>query len=81
MPGNGQTIETDVLIIGGGIAGARAAVETAGAGANTTLVTKGIFGSGTSVGPVVCAAVGPWTTPEDSKELHFWHAPKKDTTC
>jgi len=71
MLGNGQTIETDVLIIGGGIAGARAAVEAAGVGASTTLVTKGIFGSGTSVGPVVCAAVGPWTTPEDSKELHF----------
>jgi len=66
-----QVIETDVLVIGGGISGARAAVEAAGADADVTLVTKGIFGSGTSVGPVVCAAVGPWSTPEDSKELHF----------
>lgn len=66
-----QIIEADVLVIGGGIAGARAAVEAAGAGADVTLITKGIFGSGTSVGPIVCAAVGPWSTPEDSKELHF----------
>ena len=66
-----QIIETEVLVIGGGISGARAAVEAAGAGADVTLITKGVFGSGTSVGPVVCAAVGPWSTPEDSKELHF----------
>ena len=66
-----QIIKTDVLVIGGGISGTRAAIEAAGAGADVTLITKGIFGSGTSVGPVVCAAVGPWSTSEDSKELHF----------
>jgi len=66
-----QYLDTDVLVIGGGIAGARAAVEAAGAGVDVTLVTKGIFGSGTSVGPVVCAAVGPWAPKDDSKDLHF----------
>jgi len=66
-----HTIETDVLVIGGGIAGARAAIEAAGCGADTTLITKGVFGSGTSVGPVVCAAVGPWAPEDDSKDLHF----------
>jgi len=66
-----QIIETDILIIGGGISGARAAVEAAGMGADVTLITKGIFGSGTSVGPSVCAGVGPWAVAQDSKELHF----------
>lgn len=66
-----QDIDTDVLVIGGGIAGARAAIEAVASGANTTLITKGIFGSGTSVGPVVCAAVGPWAPEDDTKDLHF----------
>lgn len=35
------------------------------------LITEGLYASGPSVGPVVCAAVGPWTTPQDSKDLHF----------
>jgi succinate dehydrogenase/fumarate reductase flavoprotein subunit len=66
-----ENFKTDVLVIGGGIAGARAAVEAAGQGAQVTLVTKGIFGSGTSVGPVVCSGAGPWTTKIDSRDLHF----------
>lgn len=66
-----EQLNTDVLIIGGGIAGARAAIEASGLGADTTIVTKGIFGSGTSVGPVVCAAVGPWAPKDDSKDIHF----------
>ena len=66
-----EVIETDVLVLGSGIAGCRAAIEAAREGANVTLVTKGILASGTSVGPVVCAAVGPWAPPDDSKDLHF----------
>ncbi|MCX8126854.1 MAG: FAD-binding protein, partial [Dehalococcoidia bacterium] len=61
-----EKLTTDVLVIGGGIAGARAAIEAAGLGATTPLVTKGVVGSGTSVGPVVCAAVGPWAPEDDS---------------
>lgn len=66
-----REIETDVLVVGGGIAGSRAAIEAKRSGAKTLLVTKGVHGSGTSVGPVVCAAVGPWGPPDDRKDLHF----------
>ena len=37
-------IETDVLVIGGGGAAARAAIESHQAGAKTTLAVKGRFG-------------------------------------
>lgn len=48
---------TDVLVIGGGAAGARAALESSQAGAETTLVVKGRFGvSGTSCYRVAEAA-------------------------
>jgi len=66
-----EYITTDVLVVGGGIAGARAAIASAANSADVTLITKGIYASGTSVGPVVCAAAGPWTTPQDSRDLHF----------
>lgn len=66
-----RQLETDVLIVGAGIAGSRAAIEADRDGARTMLVTKGVHGSGTSVGPVVCAAVGPWAPADDSKDLHF----------
>jgi succinate dehydrogenase/fumarate reductase flavoprotein subunit len=64
-------LDCDVLVVGGGIAGARAAIEAATTGARVVLLTKGVFGSGTSVGPVVCAAVGPWAPPGDSIDRHF----------
>jgi succinate dehydrogenase/fumarate reductase flavoprotein subunit len=66
-----RRLETDVAIVGGGIAGSRAAIEAARAGARVLLLTKGIYGSGTSVGPVVLAGVGAWAPPEDSVDLHF----------
>jgi len=37
-------IETDVLIIGAGIAGCRAAIEAHDLGASVLLTTKGLFG-------------------------------------
>ena len=45
-----SNIETDVLVIGGGAAGARAAIESLGHGMKTTLVVKGLLGkSGCSI--------------------------------
>ena len=44
-----ETVTTDVLVIGGGSAAARAALEASSLGANVTLVDKGNLGqSGTS---------------------------------
>lgn len=66
-----QTIDTDVLIIGGGAAACRAAIEAASLGVDVTLVDKGIFGhsgcSGIHHGWAIAGAVGPG----DSKKLHF----------
>lgn len=39
-----EIIETDVLIIGAGIAGCRAAIEACNHGARVVLTTKGLFG-------------------------------------
>ena len=41
---NYQIIETDVLIIGAGMAGCRAAIEASNQGVRVTLTTKGLFG-------------------------------------
>ena len=43
-----QTIDTDVLIIGGGVAGMMAALGSLRAGVTPVLVTKGTYGSGSS---------------------------------
>ncbi len=58
--------ETDVLIIGGGMAGAWAALGAARAGAQVTLVDKGYVGTSG-----VTAAAGPghwWVAPEHREE-------------
>lgn len=44
MPEN-ETLATDVLIIGSGAAGTRAAIEAAGRGVNVVLTSKGAFGA------------------------------------
>jgi fumarate reductase (CoM/CoB) subunit A len=44
-----RTLETDVLIIGSGLAGLRAAIEAAKQGVNTTVISKGV-GSNTALG-------------------------------
>ena len=67
-----QIIETDVLIIGGGIAGPRAAIEAKNRGARVFMIVKGIYGaSGCSLSPSTASAIGPWSDPKDSVEKHL----------
>lgn len=64
--------ETDVLVIGGGAAGARAALKAYDEGESVILVTKGRIGkSGCTIGALYSSGVGPWRNPKDSKENHF----------
>ena len=68
-----RIIETDVLVIGSGAAGCRAAIEVGRCNAKVTLVTKGLFGKcGCSVMSTTSynAAFGH-TDPEDSVDIHF----------
>lgn len=64
-----QTIPSDVLIIGGGNAGLRAAIEAAGLGARTVVVSKGPFPSGASA--VAGGLLQASFDPHDSKDIHF----------
>ena len=70
-----EVVHTDVLVVGGGAAGARAALETNRAGADTLLVTKGKFGkAGTSTFQVSDAAgfgASGFVDPKDSIEVHY----------
>ena len=73
MLGFDGTVETDVLIIGTGAAGCRAAIEAAEFGANVRLVSKGVFGrSGTTnMAEVVYAAAIGHTDRSDKPWFHF----------
>ncbi|KPK90704.1 MAG: hypothetical protein AMJ94_08770, partial [Deltaproteobacteria bacterium SM23_61] len=57
--------ETDVLVIGGGLAGMRAAIEAHDQGASVLLIIKGKLGR---MNAGICsyhfAAVGPWGDPD-----------------
>lgn len=70
-----ETVEIDILVIGGGGAAARAAVEASDQGASVAVVLKGRIGrSGSTVFPVALhgtfgAATG--NDPTDSPEQHF----------
>jgi len=65
-----KTVKSDVLIIGGGISAAMAAVEAAGKGANTVLVDKGTFmASGSS--PVTLGGLAAFIGTDDSPELLY----------
>ena len=65
-----EIIDVDVLVVGGGAAGCRAAIEAANRGAKTVLVTKGRVGrSGCSPQALMVSGVGPWSDPKDSVEL------------
>lgn len=57
-----QQIETDVLVIGGGPAGAWAAVAAAARGASVTLVDKGFCGTSGATAP---SGTGLWHVPRD----------------
>ena len=65
--------ETDVLVIGGGGAGAMATLHAHNQGAKALLVIKGKFGrtGGTTCAMGAATAVGPWHEPEDSQQVHF----------
>jgi fumarate reductase (CoM/CoB) subunit A len=71
-----EKIHTDVLVIGGGGAGARAALEAAKKGANVILVDKGDFGKSGSTSYGVAEVAGfnaadGAVDPEDNPEQHF----------
>ena len=70
-----HVINADVLVVGGGAAAARAALESAKQGAQTVLVTKGKFGlSGTSSYRVAEAAgfsASGIAHPEDNPDIHY----------
>ena len=61
------TLETDVLIIGGGGAGCRAAIEAHDQGSKVMMIVKGRLGhSGCTLNVGTSAGVGPWAVKEDS---------------
>ncbi|MDA8292402.1 MAG: fumarate reductase/succinate dehydrogenase flavoprotein subunit [Actinomycetota bacterium] len=67
-----ETHSLDVLIIGAGGAGLRAAVESSAAGARTAIVTKSLLGKAHTVmaeGGVAAALGNVW--PEDNWKVHF----------
>ena len=70
MPDNTHSfVDVDVLVIGGGGAACRAAIEAHDSGASVLMVVKGSFGnSGCTLYVGTSAAVGPWALPQDSNE-------------
>jgi len=65
-------IEADVLVIGGGLAGMRAAIEANLLGATVVLAVKGkLAKSGSGVSAYHGAGIGPWSEPGDNKECHL----------
>lgn len=68
-----RTIDADVLVLGGGGAGLRAAIEARKYGANVLLVCKSRVGLGNNTaisGSGIAAGTG-WREPTDSAEAHF----------
>jgi len=68
-----QTINTDVLVIGGGAAGLRAAIAARKHGVNVVLTSESPvgFGNNTAISRAALAATGIWKEPGDSPEVHF----------
>ena len=62
-----EVINTDVLVVGGGGAGCRAAIEAHDRGVDVLLLVKGELGnSGCTLNVGTSAAVGPWAEEGDS---------------
>ncbi len=68
-----QIVETDVLVIGGGLAALRAALHAAGTGATVTVAVKRKLGrcGSSAVTSGGYAATDPTITPEDSWQRHY----------
>lgn len=66
-------LETDVLVIGGGLAGLCAAISSASDLSDTTIITKTLVGGAntTSMAAGILSAVTPFGDPSDSTDLHF----------
>src|SRR5450759_2231606 len=67
-----ETHECDVLVVGAGGAGLRAAIEASAHGARTTLVCKSLLGKAHTVmaeGGIAAAMGNVW--PEDNWKVHF----------
>jgi fumarate reductase (CoM/CoB) subunit A len=65
-----ETFDTDVLVVGGGLAALRAAYDAAGEGARVALAVKGRAGrSGSSA--MTSAGYSAWIRPDDSPERHY----------
>jgi len=62
-----EVIETDVLVIGSGGSGCRAAIEAHDQGVDVLMISKGRLGhSGCTLNVGTSAAVGPWGDKDDS---------------
>ena len=68
-----EVVESDVLVIGGGGAGAMAALKASDNGSKVCIVVKGGLNKcgSTPMAMGAASAVGPWHSPGDSKEIHF----------
>lgn len=65
-----EVINTDLLIVGGGGAGCRAAIEAHDQGVKVILLVKGRLGnSGCTLNVGTSAAVGPWAENGDSNDV------------
>jgi fumarate reductase (CoM/CoB) subunit A len=70
LPDATTHLETDVLVVGGGGAGARAAIAAQESGARVILATKHFLGrSGCTPQLAYISAVGPWGAKDDSVAL------------
>ncbi len=67
------TVKTDVLVLGGGGAGLRAAIEAKREGARVTLLSRPRvgYGSNTAIAAGNIAAASHWRDPADSPELQL----------
>ncbi len=68
-----QTIDTDVLVIGGGAAGLRAAIEARKSGVGVVLVSESPVGfrNNTAISKAIFAAAGIGQERDDSPDLHL----------
>jgi succinate dehydrogenase/fumarate reductase flavoprotein subunit len=65
-----EQLETDVLVVGGGAAGLRAALQAAERGRRVILLAKGPI-SRSGITPLASTGVTASFDPEDSRELHY----------